>query len=90
VKYRAQIHVTYRPGVLDPQAKAVREALDRMGFAGVTATRAGKWFEIDLDAGRREQAEQMVESMCSRLLAHPVVEQYTFCLEDLDSEGCSR
>lgn len=83
MSFRAHIEVTCRPGVLDPQGKAVREALERLGFAGLGRTRIGKLIEIDLDAGDQTEAEQAVERMCSELLAHPVVERYTYRIEGI-------
>lgn len=85
--YRAHIEVTCRPGVLDPEAKAIREALERLGFDGLGATRVGKLFEIDVAASGEGEAEGMVERMCSELLAHPVVEDYSFRLESLEVGG---
>ena len=52
MSYKAHIEVTCRPGVLDPEARAVKEALERLGFTGLGSTRVGKLIEIDLDAGR--------------------------------------
>lgn len=78
MSFTAHIEVNCRPGVLDPQAKAVREALERFGFAGLGRTRVGKVIEIDLDAADAGEAEAQVERMCSELLAHPVVEDYAF------------
>ena len=79
--WRAHIEVTCRPGVLDPEAKAVSEALERLGIDGLGETRVGKLFEIDLDAADAAAAERVVERMCSELLAHPVVEDYRYRLE---------
>ena len=84
MNYKAHIEVTSRPGVLDPEAKAVKEALERLGFAGLGATHVGKLIEVDLEAAGADEAEGMVERMCTELLAHPVVEQYTYRLEPLE------
>ncbi len=78
MKFKAHIEVTSRPGVLDPEAKAVREALERLGFDSIGATHVGKLIEIDLDASEKAGAESQVEKMCSELLAHPVVERYSY------------
>ena len=84
MNYKAHIEVTSRPGVLDPEAKAVKEALERLGFAGLGDTHVGKLIEVDLEAAGTGEAEGMVERMCTELLAHPVVEQYTYRLEPLE------
>ncbi len=90
MRFRARIRVTGRPGVLDPQGKAVKEALERLGLARVGDVHVGKWIELDLEAEQHVDAERMVNDMCGRLLAHPMVEQYTFTLDSSDSEGNSR
>ncbi len=84
MNYKAHIEVISRPGVLDPEAKAVKEALARLGFDRLGDTHVGKLIEIDLDAADAAAAEGMVERMCTELLAHPVVEQYTYRLEPLE------
>ncbi len=66
-----------RREILDPQGKAIRDALARVGFADVAAVRAGKSFEIQLEHDDRARAEQEVRQMCQRLLANTVVEDFT-------------
>ncbi|MCP4654646.1 MAG: phosphoribosylformylglycinamidine synthase subunit PurS [bacterium] len=86
MSYRAHIQVTCRPGVLDPEGKAVKEALERLGFTGVGRTRVGKLIEIDLGESDETAAGRVVERMCTELLAHPVVERYSYRLEPRDAE----
>ena len=74
----AKIDVMLKPTVNDPPGLAIRDALRQLGFAGVNSTRAGKHFEISLDAADRPAAEEVVQSMCETLLANPVVEQFEF------------
>ncbi len=81
MSWRAHIEVTCRPGVLDPEAKAVREALGRLGVEGLGRTRVGKLIEVDFDAAEKAEAERTVERMCTELLAHPVVERYSYRVE---------
>ena len=73
---KARITVTLKPGVLDPQGKAIRTALQRVGFAEVVEVRAGKSFEIDLGPVEPQQAAERVAAMCEQLLANTVVEEY--------------
>jgi phosphoribosylformylglycinamidine synthase len=73
---KARVHVTLKPGVLDPQGEAVRRALGALGFAGVDGVRVGKVIELDLAAGDRAAAEAEVEAMCRALLANTVIENY--------------
>jgi phosphoribosylformylglycinamidine synthase len=73
---KARVHVTLKPGVLDPQGEAVRRALGALGFAGVDGVRVGKVIELDLAAADRAAAEAEVEAMCRALLANTVIENY--------------
>ena len=79
---KARIHVTLKNGVLDPQGKAVAQALERLGFSGVDGVRQGKFIEIDLTETDPVKARQTVEAMCENLLANTVVENYAIELAD--------
>ena len=79
---KARVHVTLKNGVLDPQGKAVAQALDRLGFSGVDQVRQGKFIEIDLAETDRHKARQTVEAMCEKLLANTVIENYAIELSD--------
>lgn len=70
---KARIFVTLKPGVLDPQGRAIHNALGGLGFDGVNDVRAGKLIELDLDDGVRPSD---VEAMCRALLANTVIENY--------------
>ena len=74
---RVIVHVGLKPGVLDPQGKAVAESLNRLGFAEVGAARVGKSIELDLeDVLAADAVEARVKDMCEQLLANPVIESY--------------
>ena len=73
---KARVHVTLKPGVLDPQGKAVEGALAALGFAGVESVRQGKFLEIELTGDDRDAAERRVAEMCEKLLANTVIEKY--------------
>ncbi len=70
---KIRIHVTLKPGVLDPQGKAIHHALAGLGFGGVNDVRQGKLIELDLADGTPD-AE--IEAMCTRLLANTVIENF--------------
>ena len=74
---KARVHIVLKPAVLDPQGKAIAHALSGLGFEGVRDVRQGKYIEIELAPGDVKQAEARVKSMCERLLANPIVENYT-------------
>jgi phosphoribosylformylglycinamidine synthase PurS subunit len=78
---KARIHVTLKNGVLDPQGKAIANALDALGFSGVDEVRQGKYIEIDLAETDAAKAENEVEAMCQKLLANTVIENYAIKIE---------
>jgi phosphoribosylformylglycinamidine synthase PurS subunit len=80
----ARVTVYPRREILDPQGKAIRDALARVGFADVEEVRAGKSFEIRLGVEDRELAQRQLREMCQKLLANLVVEDYA--VEILDGE----
>lgn len=73
---RARVTVYPRKEILDPQGRAVQDALRRIGFAEVEEVRAGKSFEIDLGVDDAEGAGRLLRDMCEKLLANTVVEDY--------------
>jgi len=73
---KATVHVTLKPGVLDPQGQAIGHALTGLGFAGVNSVRMGKFMELDLAETDRAKAEVAVKQMCEKLLANTVIESY--------------
>jgi len=73
---KARVTVYPRREVLDPQGMAIRNALDRLGFGEVEDVRAGKSFEIELEAGDPGEADRRLRDMCEKLLANTVVEDY--------------
>ncbi len=79
---KAIVTVTLKPGVLDPQGKAIGHALGTLGFAGVGEVRQGKVIEIDLAETDAVAAQASVKSMCEKLLANTVIENYAIRIED--------
>jgi phosphoribosylformylglycinamidine synthase len=73
---RARVHVTQKPGVLDPQGEAVRHALGSLGFEGVGEVRMGKVIELELADGDPDAARDRVAEMCEKLLANTIIENY--------------
>jgi phosphoribosylformylglycinamidine synthase len=75
---RACIRITLKHGVLDPQGKAIENALASLGFEGVSEVRQGKYIEVDLDETDERRAREQVEKICRDLLANPVIEKYAY------------
>lgn len=78
---KARIKITLKNGVLDPQGKAIQNALGALGFDGVENVRQGKYIEIDLEESDAGRAHAQITDMCDRLLANTVIENYSFEIE---------
>jgi phosphoribosylformylglycinamidine synthase PurS subunit len=76
----ARIQVGLKPVVNDPEGLTIAKALHQLDFTSVGSVRAGKFFEVSLEAEGKERAAEQVEAMCRRLLANPVIEEYRFTL----------
>ncbi|SDI01412.1 phosphoribosylformylglycinamidine synthase [Sinosporangium album] len=74
---RVIVDVMLKPEILDPQGQAIARALPRLGFAGVSAVRQGKRFEVDLEGPADDAALAEVRKMAETLLANPVIEDFT-------------
>ena len=75
-KWRVSVHITPRRGILDPQGKAVEGALHSLGFSGVRDVHVGRHIIIENEAPSADDAKSAVKSMCERLLANPVTEDF--------------
>ncbi len=73
---KARIHITLKNGVLDPQGKAIQQALAGLGFDAVEDVRQGKYIEVELAESDAESAHTKVSDMCEKLLANTVIENY--------------
>ena len=74
---KAKVHITLKPGVLDPQGRAIQHALASLGFTGVDDVRQGKYIELDLGDTDKSKARARVDEMCKQLLANTVIENYS-------------
>jgi phosphoribosylformylglycinamidine synthase len=70
---KVRIFVSLKPGVLDPQGRAVHHALDGLGFGGIEAVRVGRLIEMDVAESTSDEA---LKEMCEKLLANTVIENY--------------
>ncbi|NDC39980.1 MAG: phosphoribosylformylglycinamidine synthase subunit PurS [Chitinophagia bacterium] len=76
MKFKAQIDIMPRQGLLDPQGKAVNSSVHNMGFTQINNIRIGKHIDMDIEATDAEAAKAMATDACQRLLANLVMEDY--------------
>ena len=76
MRRRFEVVVSLKPGLADPQGKAVLDAAPTRGWAGVSEVRVGKHVELTIEADDEGQARRLVEDMAHRLLSNPVIEDY--------------
>ena len=79
-----EIRVKPRPGLLDPEGKAIHHALHSLGWEGVEDVRVGKAIYLDMDAESPEQASEIAETMCRKLLANPVTEDFEVSVVEVE------
>ena len=78
---KAKITITPKKAVLDPQGKAVQNALEHLGYSGVGAVHVGKYLEIELQGTDAEAARKQLDEACHRFLSNPVIEDYKLVIE---------
>ena len=78
--FLARVYVSLKPTVNDPEGITIGGALGSLGFETVTGVRSGRYFQVTLTAPDAKAATSEVDQMCSRLLANPVIETYSFDL----------
>ena len=79
---KAKVYVTLKPGVLDPQGKAIQHSVELLGFGGIADVRQGKYFEIALDNSLPEdQARESAVRMAAEVLSNPIIEDFRVEIE---------
>ena len=81
--YISKIRVTLRPSILDPQGKAVEHAIGTLAVGTVSDVRMGKYIELKVEAASVDEARRISEEVCRKLLANPVMEDFTFETEKI-------
>jgi len=87
MQYAVQIRITPRPGILDPEGETIGRALGALGFEGVSDVRAGRLITLRLEADGPAAASAAAAEMCERLIANPIIEDYTVQVEQSPIEG---
>ena len=82
MKARVAIDVMLKDGILDPQGKTVQESLPSLGFDGVSEVRIGKHISLEIEGASRDEVLKRVEEMSRRFLSNPVIEDFTYRIED--------
>ena len=78
---RAEIRIELKKGVADPEGKNVKKTLELLGFDGIAAVKTVKVFIVDMETDDREKAARDADEMCRKLLANPVIQNYSISIE---------
>jgi phosphoribosylformylglycinamidine synthase len=84
--YKANVRITLRPSILDPQGKATRQALNSLSYASIDRVRMGKFVEMWIEEADESEARRVAVAACEKLLANPVMEDFEIELEAVASE----
>ncbi len=80
--FEAEIYVSLKKTVVDPQGLAIKHALESLGYKGLQELRMGKLITIKLEAKDKQEIEKQIRGMCQKLLANPIIEDYNFRIKD--------
>lgn len=81
--HSVKITVTLRKSILDPQGKAIEHAISTLGYGQVGEVRTGKLIELKINCLTKDEAERVTNELCKKLLANPVMEDYTYTIEQV-------
>ncbi|MCI0449076.1 MAG: phosphoribosylformylglycinamidine synthase subunit PurS, partial [Chlorobi bacterium] len=73
--------------ILDPQGKAVEHSIQSLGYKNVKDTRIGKFIELEIDSNSEVEAKKIIDEVCNKLLANPIMEDYEFEITSLTGTG---
>lgn len=80
--FKATVNIILRESILDPQGKATHHALQNLGLDDISKVRIGKLIELNIQADSKQEAREIAEEACTKLLANPVMEDYEISLEE--------
>jgi len=81
--FKVKIYISLKKGVADPQGITIKGALESLGYQGIEDVRMGKFVEVRLNTSDRREAEKKLREMCEKLLVNPVIEQYSYEIQDI-------
>jgi phosphoribosylformylglycinamidine synthase len=85
MNWEVEIKTMLKKSILDPQGQAVEKGLDSLSYKNVSDVKVGKHMELVIeDVEDKEEVESQIEEMCERLLANPVIEDYTFQVKEME------
>jgi phosphoribosylformylglycinamidine synthase PurS subunit len=84
--YEVSVYVTPKRGVVDPQGAVIERALPALGHSGASDIRVGRYITLAVQGSDPEQVQAEVDDMCRRLLANPIIEDYSFEISPFDAE----
>ncbi len=84
--FHSKITVTLRKSILDPQGKAIEHGVHSLGYGLVEHVRIGKYIEFDVNTNDRKEADRITRETCERLLSNPVMEDFSYTLEEAKSK----
>ncbi|HWP83310.1 MAG TPA: phosphoribosylformylglycinamidine synthase subunit PurS [Bacteroidota bacterium] len=85
--FKSRIIVQLRKSILDPQGKAVEHGVHSLGYQQTKNVRIGKFIEMEIDAPNEDEAKRVTEEVCKKLLANPVMEDFTYTIEKVSNNG---
>lgn len=80
--FKATVNITLRNSILDPKGKAAHHALNDLGLTGINKVRIGKLIELNIDADDKDQAFEIAETACTKLLANQVMEDFEITIHE--------
>ena len=78
-----KIYIRLKEGVADPQGVTIKDALDSLGYQGITKVKTGKYLQIQLNIQEKKKIKQQIEDMCKKILVNPVIEDYKYEIEEI-------
>ncbi|MCS4542448.1 MAG: phosphoribosylformylglycinamidine synthase subunit PurS [Euryarchaeota archaeon] len=82
MEHIAEVLIELKPGLVDPEGKAIHRALNLLGYQNVKEVKSSKQLKIKLEVNNKEDAKKLVDEMCRRLLANPVIHNYTISIKE--------
>ena len=81
MRIKANIYISLKPSISDPQGLTIAQGLKQLGFKGIDSVRAGKYLELIIESPTIAQAENDINQMCEELLSNPIIEDFRFDLK---------